>query len=528
VVAQNAEALSDLAEAAGDSASQLGASLAAIDPETLRLEGGRIDLAAIDAIAGPLTSAQASLSSLDSTVADADSPWLLEPVQSRVAALAEDIEANEQELENAVTAVELAPQMLGRDGPRRYLFIFTTPAEARGLGGFMGNFAEVSAVDGEIRVERFGRTNDLNGGGPNPLARVVSGPSDWLEQWGRYGFVSPTTGTTSSVPWSNVTMSPHFPSTGQVIAELYPQSGGEPIDGVFAMDPYVLAALLTFTGPIRIEATDQELNADNAVQFLLRDQYLLGDEPERVDLLEQVSQVTINRLLEGALPNPVLVADALGPLAAQGRLAGWSSHADEEALFEAVNLSGGLPELDGADGVAVVINNAAANKLDTYLERELVYRATVDRASGQLSGTLEVTLTNTAPASGLPAIVIGNAIDEPLGTSRSLVSFYTALPVLSATRDGQPVTIEPGREQGWNTARMRVTLPAGGSTTVVLVLGGSVSLDPGYELVTRPQPMVIPEHDEFRVVTETGAVLVDVLESASTPRRIGSADDPDR
>ena len=113
-----------------------------------------------------------------------------------------------------------------------------------------------------------------------------------------------------------------------------------------------------------------------------------------------------------------------------------------------VNFDGGLPELNGGDGVAVVINNAAANKIDVYLERQLVYRATVDAATGQVTGTLEVTLTNTAPASGLPEVVIGNQIDQPPGTSRSLVSFYTALPVLSATRDGEPLTIETGRRTG--------------------------------------------------------------------------------
>lgn len=523
VVAQNAGALTDLADAAGDASSQLGASLADIDPETLRLVDGRIDLAAIEAVAGPLGDVQDSLVNLDATVADTNSPWLLAPIQTRVARLADDIDANEQQLDNAVTAAQLAPQMLGQDSPRRYLFIFTTPAEARGLGGFMGNFAEVTATDGQLAVTRFGRTTELNTGGADPTARVVTGPEEWLNQWGRYGFRSGTTGTTGTAPWSNITVSPHFPSTGQVIAELYPQSGGQPIDGVFAIDPYVIAALLEFTGPVQIEATSQELTADNAVEFLLRDQYLIGEGPERVDLLEQVSEVTINRLLNGALPNPVELADSLGELALQGRVVGWSANPDEEALFDAVDLAGALPELDGADGVAVVINNAAANKIDVYLERQLVYRATVDLTTGQVSGTLEVTLTNTAPATGLPEVVIGNAIDQPPGTSRSIVSFYTALPALSASRDGEPLTIESGREAGWNTARIRVTLATGESTTIAVNVGGQLVANGNYALVTRPQPMVIPERQDLAVVAEDGTQLVSVQDELATVRRIEAA-----
>jgi len=373
VVAQNADVLTDLADAAGDSSSQLGASLGEINPDSLRLTEGRIDLDAIEAIAGPLSDVQIALEALDATVANADSPWLVKPIQSRIASLTEDIDSNEQQLENAVTAAELGPQLLGRDGPRRYLIMFTTPAESRGLGGFMGNFAEIEVVDGQVSVTRFGRSSDLNAGGPDPTSRVVTGPQDWLDQWGRYGFRDGT-GTTGTVPWSNITMSPHFPSTAQVVAELYPQSGGSPLDGVFAMDPYVISALLAFTGPVQIEGTNQELDTTNVVDFLLKDQYLVGEGAERVDLLEQVSAVTINRMLEGALPSPVELAESLGELALQGRLVGWSANADEEALFDAVELSGGMPALDGGDGVAVVLNNAAANKIDVYLERQLVYR----------------------------------------------------------------------------------------------------------------------------------------------------------
>ena len=520
VVAQNASALSDLADAAGDSSTQLAASLAAIDPDTLRFDGGRIDLAAIDAISDPLADAQTSLDALSSTVANADSSWLLAPVQSRVDTLAEDIDENEEQLANAVTASELAPQMLGRDGPRRYLFIFTTPAEARGLGGFMGNFAEITAVDGRIAVERFGRTTELNSGGRDPLARRVRGPQEWIDQWGRFGFVEGPMGTTGAVPWSNITMSPHFPSTARVISELYPQSGGQRIDGVYSMDPYVLAALLEFTGPVQIEATDQELNADNAVEFLLRRQYQIDDEPDRVDLLVLFAEVTIDRVLEGAMPCPTELVEALGPLAAQGRFVGWSADPDEQALFEAANFSGSLPALDGADGVAVVINNAAANKLDVYLERELVYQASVDPRTGEVSGTLEVTLTNTAPASGLPGVVINNEIGRPPGTSRSLVSIYTALPVLSAAQDGEPLTIEPGHEQGWNTARALVRLPAGGSTTIVLTLAGQLQPGSGYEIVTRPQPLARPEIVDVRVSVGSGEAQTLLEGESLEPRRV--------
>ncbi len=47
----------------------------------------------------------------------------------------ESIDEHLPSLDNALTAIGMAPDMLGADGPRRYLLLFTTPAESQGLGG---------------------------------------------------------------------------------------------------------------------------------------------------------------------------------------------------------------------------------------------------------------------------------------------------------------------------------------------------------------------------------------------------------
>jgi hypothetical protein len=183
-------------------------------------------------------------------------------------------------------------------------------------------------------------------------------------------------------------------------------------------------------------------------------------------------------------------------------------------------MAGELPALSGGDGVAVVVNNAAANKLDVYLERDVRYRATVDTATGQTTGTLEVTLKNDAPSEGLPSIVLDNAVGLPPGTNRALVTIYTALPVQSTSLDGQPVSFETGREQGWITSLVPVTLPPGGSQTITLEVTGTLDLHAGYRLSTRPQPLVAPEHHALHVTSTDGDRLVDVDRVATEPQLI--------
>ncbi len=539
VVAQNRTAAAELAATAATASRALSEALALIDPDQLRLVNGRIDVAAIELIEQPFLDVQAAIDDLVATLNEVASPWLVAPLQDRLIDLDREIADAQPKVDNAVTAVQLAPAMLGADGERRYFIAFTTPAETRGLGGFMGNWAVLTANDGRLAIADFGRTLDLNRGGTTSgTGRTLDGPPEWLDQWGDYGFTSGRNGGTEAEPWSNVTISPQFPSTGDVIAQLLAQSGGGEVDGVFAMDPYVLRALLGLTGPVTVagspgastNGSTTQLDEGNVIDFLLVDQYEIDDSEDRVDLLAAVSQATVQRVLGGALPSPAVLAKDLSPLAAQGRLVGWARDDDEQALFDAIHLSGALPDLAGGDGVAVVLNNAGANKLDVYLARELAYDATVDTHTGEVAATATVTLTNTAPSSGLPDGVIGNYTGDDPGTNRTLISLYSALPIESATvstgdagssagaGDPEPFEMARGTEAGWLVGSAFLVIPPGETVTVTYELAGTLPLPDGYTLAVRPQPIVADEIQRLRVVATDGTELVDESGAATEAR----------
>jgi hypothetical protein len=523
VVAQNRAAALDLASSAAEASAAIADASAVIDVDQLTLRNGRFDIDAIELLGGPLEAVEASIDSLSAAISDVDSPWLAAPLSERLDDLDEDLADYRPQLANVVQAVEQLPALLGADGPRRYFVAFTTPAETRGLGGFMGNWTEITADDGRIRVSDSGRTGDLNLAGDG--ARMITGPDDWLAMWGPYGFDNGPGGTTGEVPWSNITVSPQFPSTGQVIAELYPQSGGRPVDGVFALDPYAVAGLLGFTGPISVDGVDGVLNENNVVDFLLVEQYRTEND-ERIDLLEEVSQETIGLLLTGALPGPVVVADTLGPLVDEGRIVGWAAAPDEQEYFADLGLTGSLASIERSDGIAVVFNNAGANKLDVYLERDVTYEATVDTATGATTATATVTLTNNGPSSGFPDGVIGNYTGDPIGTNRVLVSLYSALPVTSAsvrTPDGTTTDFQVlvGAEAGWLTGSSFILVPPGESVTLVYELAGTVPLGDGYSLAVRPQPIVIDEQLDVSVVASDGRTLLSFSGPSTQPQVLG-------
>ena len=49
-----------------------------------------------------------------------------------------------------VRAAEIAPPLLGMDEPRRYFVAILNPNESRGIGGFLGTWAIMTADSGRL------------------------------------------------------------------------------------------------------------------------------------------------------------------------------------------------------------------------------------------------------------------------------------------------------------------------------------------------------------------------------------------
>ena len=489
VVAQQRAAAADVVGVARTALAEAASALRKVDPDSVRLVNGRIDLAAVAALEAPFVELNRAIDQLSSAADGVASPWLVAPVQREVESLRADLHKNQLRARNALHAVQVAPAMLGGDGLRRYFIAFTTPAESRGLGGFMGSWAEVTVDHGKIEMTRYGRSEDVNGEGEY-ADRTVQGLDELVAQWGRFGLNSGPGGTTANKVWSNITMAPHFPAVAEAIAQLYPQSGGSKVDGVFLLDTKSVAALMNFTGPIEVPDTNVTLTAATAENFLLRDQYQVTDIDARKDLLQTIAKATVDKLLGSTLPPPADMAAVFAPLATERRFMAWSANADEEQLFTDVKMDGSFVRSGDGDGVAVTVDNASANKLEAYLDVKVKY-LTVDR-DGVRSGRVTVTLTNNAPSSGLPNYVIGNALGLPKGSSRLWVSVYTAMPMMAAQIDGVAQGMQTAQVFGWFSSSNFFDIPPGATRTLVLEAQGVVNPNEPLKVVTQPLATVYP------------------------------------
>lgn len=493
IVSHHRALLSQVVASAAESATAAANALDIADIDQLRVINGTVDVQALSLLAQPLADLDVAVANVRQVLADADSPWLLDEVRDQLVEGRTEIDQAVVQSNATAASARYGPAILGIDGTRTYLVVFTSPGEARGQSGLIGNWAEITVTDGRIRQSDFGRTSELiadltppGSGDLDPSDLVLAALPEYFERYGPFGAGGAQEGVRPKY-WSNVTMSPDAPTVAAVIAQMYAGGANSEVDGVFVIDPTGLAALLRVAGPVTVEGFDQEISADSLEQFLLFDQYKL-DEFTRRDLLEAVAGVTLQQFLTADLPEPQQLARTLGPAATEGHIVGWARRPEEQELFRLIGMSGQLPVPQGRDGLAIVTDNAGGNKIDSFLQRTVSYEATFDSDTGQVEATLVVTLQNTAPSTGLPDYVIGNIVGLPKGTNRTLLTVYTPLGVRGVTLDDQPSSVTSGTEQGWNTATVRLDIAAGATRTLRFELTGSVAADQ-YAFVWRPQPL---------------------------------------
>lgn len=480
VVSQNVQVITSMSDAGASLTDAAASASEEVDYERLRRPGGGVDLGVLATFREPVAETADRLATATGVVDDLDSPWIVGPLAEKVDEFRVEAVDLRDQAELAVLGVESAPKILGGAGTRRYLVLLGNPAEARDIGGHIGNIAELSVTEGSITLEEVREPLELAQPAlDKELATMDQGFPDSLLE------LSPARHPQN---WGG---SSDFPTDARLAALLYQRKTGVKVDGVMYADPFTLAGMMTVTGPVNAPGLDRALTSSNVVEFLTREQFTLyepGDEANGA-VTELVREI-FRRFTASTLPGPKGLSEVFGPLTGEGRFRMVSFRAEDARLLARLGLANGLRPTNGEDLIAVLNRNANPSKIDTFLQRDSTYRVEWDPDSGALSSSVEVVLRNDAPSSGLPVDVIGNGGGLPLGTNRTDLIVLTPLEAVRATVDGKDAPIAPLRDQGMWRHTIRVEIPPGATVTIRLELEGEV--DPGktYRLTAGGQPLV--------------------------------------
>ena len=273
-------------------------------------------------------------------------------------------------LRAGVGAAQLAPELLGADGPRTYLILAQNDDERRPTGGWIsglglltvdqGRVSEVHFLDSWM-VDNLQVPHEIP---PESMLRTL-----WAEIW----------------LFRDANWSPDFPTAAQVAEDILRRDQGIAVDGAIAVDQRALQLLVAALEPLKVESSSEPVKASNLLTFVRQ---AWAEPQEGVTLAEGWGEWVAHRKdfmseLAGAMLQRVQEQPETVDLSKLGRSL-WQSlqerhilvylHDPESAaLLASQRWDGGIVTEMG-DYLQVVDANVGFNKVDPNVRREIAYR----------------------------------------------------------------------------------------------------------------------------------------------------------
>lgn len=269
-----------------------------------------------------------------------------------------------------------------------YLLLAANNGEMRSGSGMLLSAGVLTVQDGAFSLGDMVSVNDL---ALPPGAVPVTG--DYQRNW---GWLQP------GEEWRYLAMSPQFPQTAELAARMWKAKTGQDVDGVVALDPVALKALVKVSGPV--EVGGKKIDEHNVVRQILLEQYANADDSSANNVRREENGDIAKAIVDQLDRVDWHVADLVDDLrtAARGRhVMFWSSQPEQQRAWKAAGVAGVLPE----DGFMVSFDNRAGNKLDQFLEAgtRITHRKAAD---GGTDVEARITAANRTP-DGLPRYVQG-------------------------------------------------------------------------------------------------------------------------
>jgi len=426
----------------------------------------------------------------------------LAPSQGRlpigvIASLSHDVEVASQHADSALAAIEATPSSLlagplakarfeaanqvgqaattlraaselfdafgsfaGADGTRNYLVVAESPAELKGTGGIWGAFAVLTMREGAISFSPFRGFLTL----PKLAKGSVPAPSaDYARNYGGYD---------APANWTDMNMTPDFPSAAEAALAHYRVATGQSLDGVISADPFALQDLFRVTGPAKVPGLNITIRARNVVNFTTNGAYIrLAKEGKvRKEILGDVVGAAFGTFIEHG-GESLKKLTALAHATSGGHLKVYTTDPAFEAGLRTAGLDGALRAAPQDDLLSVVVNSRSGSKVDYYVTRTVDYDVQLG-GKGAAFATTQIQLRNDAPRTVLPGFVTQPAVPgHHPGDDVALISTSCPGPcgLVSAQRNGADVGMRVGSELGYPWYQDFFTIPAGTTGTLEVV-----------------------------------------------------------
>jgi uncharacterized protein (DUF2164 family) len=317
---------------------------------------------------------------------------LLGVIKNAINPIKENLPILQGVVDKAIPLVEALPSLAGYPEQKNYLFLLENNHELRPTGGFIGTYGILRVNAGEIGEFKTDNIYNLD----NPAKEFVSiEPPEPIAQ-----YIKTTQWLMRDSNWS-----PDFPTSAQKAEEFYhlESQSQENIDGVIAVTPEFIKALIKLTGPI--EVSGEEFDDTNLVEKL---QDEVGykywnkglDDNTRKEIINTMANVLMERIL--SLPKEKY-ADLWLTFVEnvdQKQILLYLKDEDLQQYISEANWDGRIKDTEytGRDYAMVIDANMAALKTDGVMEKD--YNYSITEENDELIATLKLHYRNNGVGYG--------------------------------------------------------------------------------------------------------------------------------
>jgi len=265
--------------------------------------------------------------------------------------------------------------LLGGNGPRKYLFLFQNNNEMRATGGFIGSYGLLDISNGRVK---------------NFFIDGIFNPDGQLKE----KIVPPKPIQKISAAWSlhDSNWFPDFPTSAKEAVVFYEKTGGPTADGVITFTPVVLQKLLEITGPIEMPEYDVVLDSGN---FVEKTQYEVEEDFDKEEnnpkkILSDLAPMVLDRIvnskdLDTILRTAQVFVEGLG----EKHILIYSQNAELQRAISQRGWSGEVLEAK-KDYLSVINTNINGYKTDGVVEEKISQRTQI-KEDGSVVNKVSIT-----------------------------------------------------------------------------------------------------------------------------------------
>jgi hypothetical protein len=326
--------------------------------------------------------------------------------------------------------------LLGGDGPRRYLVLSQNPEELRPTGGFIGTYGVLAVRDGHAELTRYAAIERWCRAHPRAVVPVARAPRPLR-------LPDPPMAQTLA----NVNATPDWPHSARLAARLWKLGGEDPVDGVIALTPDIVARLLSALGPLHVAGFGPAVTGRNIVPVLdyLTHRRKQPRSRDRKRVVGELAHQIMGRLATRATRRSALVRELVAGMDAREAMV-WSSDANVQRMLVERGWNGALPDVRG----------------DFFYDAEFSYPTKNGRRLRRLFEHV-VELRGDGSARVTTTITIRNS--NPLGYPyEAYLTLYGPRGARLSTRADTPIGSEPAIRGHPAVAWLRFAQPWGTTT----------------------------------------------------------------